>query len=84
MHIFLLLLALDQQAVIAEAREIALHYTQSLPNFICDQETERYANYHGEKKNGKFNRLDRYTARLTYNGKKEEYQVIAIQWEGGP
>ena len=68
----------NQDAFIAEAREIALHYTQSLPNFVCDQDTDRYVNYHGDKKDGKFNRLDRYTTRLTYNGVTEDYQLVAI------
>jgi hypothetical protein len=63
-----------QDALIAEAREIALHYTQSLPNFVCDQETDRYVS----KKKDKWSRRDRYTARLTYNGKAEEYQLLSL------
>jgi hypothetical protein len=77
-HFLLLLLTLDQQAFIAQAREVALRYTQNLPNFTCDQETERFVNYHGEKKNGKWNRLDRYTTRLGYNGVTEDYQLVAV------
>ncbi len=76
--LFLLLLTLNQPAIIEQAREIALHYTQSLPNFVCDQETERYVNYHGEKKNGKWTRLDRYSTRLTYNGTTEDYELTSI------
>jgi hypothetical protein len=76
--LFLLLFALDHQTLIDQAREMALNYTQSLPNFTCDQETDRYVNRNARKKSGKFVRLDRYTARLSFDGTAEEYQLVAI------
>jgi hypothetical protein len=78
----LLLLALlqptGQEALIADAREIALHYTQSLPNFICDQVTERFVNPRGDRKKQQWKRLDLITTRLTFNGVAEHYELTAI------
>ena len=34
----------ERKAIAAEAREVALHYTEALPNFTCDQDTDRYVN----------------------------------------
>jgi hypothetical protein len=67
-----------QGALIAGAREIALHYTQSLPNFVCDQVTERYVNPRGDKKKEQWKRLDRITTRLTFNGVAENYELTSI------
>lgn len=53
---------------------MALHYMQTLPNFICDQSTERYIS----KKADHWSRRDRYVARLTYNGNGEVYQLTSL------
>jgi hypothetical protein len=68
----------DQDALIARARESALHYTQSLPNFTCDQVTERFVNPRADKNKDHWKRRDRLTARLTFDGKSEHYELTAI------
>ncbi len=68
----------EQQGIIEEARKVALSYTQSLPNFTCDQDTDRYVNPHGDKSKEDWKRLDRYTTKLTYDGVKEDYKLIAV------
>ena len=65
----------EQKAVIEKARTIALHYTESLPNFICDQNTHRYQNSR-RKENWKLQ--DNFIARVTYNGEREEYSVKVL------
>ncbi len=64
----------EQAAIIAEARENALHYTQSLPDFICTQVTRRYA---GPNKDS-YRLVDTLTARLSYFEQKEDYKLILI------
>jgi hypothetical protein len=68
----------ERKAIVAEARDVALHYTDALPNFTCDQDTDRYVNYHGDKHKENWKRLDRYTARLSYNGVMEDYLLVSV------
>jgi hypothetical protein len=65
----------ERIGIIAEAREVALHYTESLPNFTCDQDTDRYVNYKGKED---WKRLDRYVTRISYNGVAEDYTVFSV------
>ena len=65
--------SIEQAKIIDQAREYVMSYTKNLPNFICVQVTRRSfdpkgANnwYHG----------DTITTRLTYDGQKEDYQVV--------
>lgn len=65
--------SIEQAQIIDAARDYVMNYTKNLPNFICVQVTRRSfdpkggANwYHG----------DTLTTRLTYDGQKEDYQVI--------
>jgi hypothetical protein len=65
--------SVEQAKIIDEAREYVMNYTKNLPNFICVQVTRRSFDpkggnnwYHG----------DTITTRLTYDGQKEDYQVI--------
>lgn len=68
----------NQKALIDDAREIALHYTESLPNFVCDQVTERSVNPRADKKKEQWKRLDVLTTRLTFNGVTENYELTAV------
>ncbi len=68
----------EQKTIVEEARAIALRYSEALPNFTCDQETDRYVNPHGDKSTADWRRLDRFTARLSYNGVAEDYKIVAI------
>ena len=65
-----------QTAMIEEVRKQALAYVENLPNFICTQETHRYsANYKAPET---WKLLDTLSIRLTYFGKKEDYQVVLV------
>jgi hypothetical protein len=58
-----------QRQVLDAAREYALNYSSSLPNFICAQSTKRYAN----------DRLyDNVLAKLTYYEQHEKYETIMV------
>jgi hypothetical protein len=58
-----------QDQILAEAREYALNYSKSLPNFICAQSTKRYDN----------NRMyDNVLAKLTYYEQHEKYDTISV------
>jgi len=58
-----------QRKVLEAAREYALNYSSSLPNFICAQSTKRYAN----------DRLyDSVLAKLTYYEQREKYETVTV------
>jgi hypothetical protein len=65
----------EQSAFIEQVRKQALAYDESLPNFICTQETRRTsAGLHDEK----WKELDTLTIRLSYFGRKEDYRVVQV------
>jgi hypothetical protein len=64
----------EQGRIIAEAREYVLNYTKSLPNFICVQVTRRDVDRAGT--GSSWYHLDTITAKLSYNGQHEDYEVI--------
>ena len=58
-----------QKMILDAAREYALNYSNSLPNFICAQNTKRYAN----------DRMyDNVLAKLTYYEQHEKYDTIMV------
>lgn len=59
----------QQKKILAEAREYALNYSKSLPNFICAQNTRRYDNDR---------QYDSVLAKLTYFEQHEKYDTITI------
>ena len=65
--------SIEQAKIIDDAREYVLNYTKNLPNFICAQVTRRYVDSGGT--GSSWYHLDTITARLTYNGQHEDYQV---------
>ena len=67
--------AAEQKRIIGEAREIALSYTKSLPNFICLQVTRRYFDPNGLEF---FTQADTVASRLSYFDQKEDYKVISV------
>ena len=67
-------LSVEQEEIIAEAREIALDYTKRLPDFICLQFTRRYEDSLGVND---FHLHDTVATQLTYFGQKEAYKVIS-------
>jgi hypothetical protein len=64
-----------QREIIEAAREYALNYTKSLPDFVCAQITERYHDPTGKEA---WRRGDEIKAKLSYNGKQEKYDIMLI------
>jgi hypothetical protein len=65
----------DPDELIAKARDTALAYTASLPDFICTQVVERYVDLRG---NNRWDRNDVLTLKLGYSGHQEDYTLTAI------
>ncbi len=64
----------EQSKILDEAREYVLNYTKNLPNFICVQVTRRFIDASG--KGTAYHTTDTITAKLTYDGQHEDYDVI--------
>src|SRR6202043_1000606 len=65
-------------SVIEKAREAAATYTESLPNYFCQQMTARYQSDH--PKTG-WDALDVVTADVAYENGHESYKNIKIRSE---
>lgn len=68
--------ALEQGRLIDEAREYALNYSKNLPNYIALQVTRRSADIRG--RGDDFHVYDTVTARVSYDGVKEDYKIIRL------
>ncbi len=66
--------SVEQAKVIDQAREYVENYTKSLPNFICLQVTRRDVDRGGT--GSSWYHMDTITAKLSYNGHQEDYEVI--------
>lgn len=66
--------SIEQGKILDEAREYVMNYTKSLPNFICVQVTRRQVDPSG--KGTTWYNEDTITAKLTYDGQREDYEVI--------
>jgi hypothetical protein len=64
-----------QHEIIEAAREYALNYTKSLPDFVCAQITERYHDPTGKEA---WRKGDVIKSKLSYNGKQEKYDIMLI------
>ncbi len=64
-----------QKKILDEAREYALNYSKSLPNFICAQYTRRYGDASG---GGNYRLYDSVLAKLTYFEQHEKYDTITV------
>jgi hypothetical protein len=58
---------------IEESRKVVRDYLDELPDFICQQEIQRYVDLDGT---GAWERADRLIYELTYNRKRESYKPI--------
>jgi len=68
----------EQQKIIAEARDYALNYSKTLPDFICLQVTRRYVDVHYKPgTDGSWSPSDRLAEKLTYFDQKEKYEAIS-------
>jgi hypothetical protein len=61
----------EQKRIVEMARESALNYTRSLPDFICTEVVRRYDDTRARL-------LDTLTLKLSYFEQKEKYQLLAI------
>src|SRR5215831_10069606 len=75
----------EQAAIITEARDYALNYSKTLPDFICTQVTRRYAApAPGTRQGGpagsdpSWYALDTLTLKLSYFEQKEDYKLILV------
>jgi hypothetical protein len=64
-----------QREIIEAAREYALNYTKSLPDFVCAQITQRYYDPTGKES---WRKGDVIKAKLSYNGKRENYDIMLV------
>ncbi len=67
--------AAQQKEILAAVTENALNYSDSLPNFICLQVTQRYVDRAG---GDHFVPADKIAERLSYFEHKEDYKVISV------
>lgn len=66
----------QQKEILLQVREYALGYSQSLPNFICNQVTERKEDPSGSGQH--YRSVDRLQEQLTYYDHQEKYKVVAV------
>lgn len=67
--------SIEQGRIIDDTRSYVMNYTKNLPNFICIQVTRRSVDPRGT---GAWFHADTITTRLSYNGQREDYQVVLV------
>jgi hypothetical protein len=68
----------EQQKVIEAAREYALNYSKTLPDFICLQVTRRYLDRHYKPgTEGSWSGSDKLVEKLTYFDQHEKYEAVS-------
>ena len=68
----------EQQKILAGARDYALNYSKSLPDFLCLQVTQRYGDRNFKPgSEGSWSPLDRVQAKLTYFDQQEKYELLS-------
>lgn len=65
----------DQKKILSDATRYALNHEQSLPNFICNQTTQRFIHYAGTSG---FRSVDLIVERLTYFEHHEDLTVLML------
>jgi hypothetical protein len=65
----------DQEQLLAAARVYALHYSASLPDFLCTQIVHRSED---RMDNGRWRDLDTLNIKLSYSGHKEDYKLMEV------
>jgi hypothetical protein len=63
----------EQQHTLDTAREIAIHYSTKLPDFICNEQVER-----SDRVSQTVFKVDRLVIQLSYFGQKEKYKLLTI------
>ena len=68
----------EQQKILDEAREYALNYSRSLPDFLCLQVTHRYVDRNFKPgSEGSWSPSDRIVAKLSYFDQREKYDLLS-------
>ena len=68
----------EQQRILNQAREYALNYSKTLPDFICLEVTRRYIDRHYKPgTEGSWAISDRLAEKLTYFDQQEKYELIS-------
>jgi hypothetical protein len=68
----------EQQRVLDAAREYALNYAKSLPDFICLEVNRRYLDRHYKPgTDGSWSISDTLAEKLTYYDQKEKYEAVS-------
>jgi hypothetical protein len=65
----------EQASLLEQAREVAIRYSDSLPDFICTEVVRRTQDPIG---NGRWRSVDTLTVKLSYSGHKEDYKLMQI------
>ena len=65
----------EQASLLEQAREAAIEYSNSLPDFLC---TEVVRRTHDPRGNGRWQDLDTLTVKLSYFGHREDYKLMEI------
>ena len=65
----------EQAKLLAEVKEYGINYTNTLPDFICLEQTRRYVDTTGKDS---WRAADVITARLSYYNKKEDYKLVSM------
>jgi hypothetical protein len=63
----------EQRRTLDAAREIAIHYSTKLPDFICTENMERT-----DRTSATNIKVDRLAIQLSYFGQKEKYKLLTI------
>ncbi len=66
--------SIEQKEILAQITDLALNYSQNLPNFICLQVTRRFVDTTGKDN---FRLIDTIAERLSYFEQKEDYKVVS-------
>jgi hypothetical protein len=65
----------DQYAILAEAREYAINYTKTLPDFLCLQVTRRYYDPNGSDN---YRQYDTVRSKVSYFEQHEKYELLSV------
>ena len=71
----------DQAGLLEKAREAAIRYSDSLPDFICTEMVRRTQDPQG---NGRWRTMDTLTVKLSYFGHREDYKLMQIDGKPTP
>jgi VWFA-related protein len=69
-------------AILADTTKYAMTYRDTLPNFMCEQTTDRYIYRVNPGGKGQWNHKDKYTELLTYVDHEENRNLLELEQNG--